>query len=44
MSISFNQIPSSILAPFVGVEFDGSQSTVGPAELPYRALVMGQKT
>ncbi len=43
MSIAFNQVPSNILAPFVGVEFDGSQATVGPAELPYRALIMGQK-
>lgn len=44
MSISFNQIPSGLLVPFVAVEFDSSRAQQGPALLGYRALLIGQRT
>jgi phage tail sheath gpL-like len=43
MTISFQEIPSNLRVPFVSVEFDASQASQGPALLPYRALVIGQK-
>lgn len=42
--VSFNQVPSNIRVPFVAVEFDSSRASQGPALLPYRALLIGQKT
>jgi phage tail sheath gpL-like len=44
MAISFNNIPSSLLVPFVAAEFDSSQAQQGPSLLPYRAIIFGQKT
>lgn len=44
MTIAFQQIPSNTRIPFVGVEFDNSQSAQGPALLAYRNLLIGQKT
>lgn len=44
MAISFNSIPSNLLVPFVAVEHDNSRAQQGPALLPYRALLVGQKT
>ncbi len=44
MSVSFNQIPAALRVPFVAVEFDNSRASQGPALLPYRALIIGQKT
>lgn len=40
----FNQIPSNIRVPFVAVEIDNSRAEQGPALLPYRALIIGQRT
>jgi phage tail sheath gpL-like len=42
--VSFNQIPANLRAPFVGVEIDNTRASQGPALLPYRALIIGQKT
>lgn len=36
-------VPSNILIPFVGVEFDSSQAFSGPATVPIEALLVGQK-
>lgn len=44
MTISFNAIPSAVRVPFVAAEFDPSRASQGAAELPYTALVVGQKT
>lgn len=44
MTISFNQVPSNLRLPFVTAEFDSSNAQQGPALLPYRALLIGQKT
>lgn len=41
--VSFNDIPSNLRSPFVTAEFDGSRASQGPAALPYRALLIGQK-
>ncbi len=43
MAISFNTIPSTLRVPFTAVEFDSSRSQQGPALLPYRGLLIGQK-
>lgn len=43
MSVSFNDVPSSLRVPFVTAEFDGSRASQGPALLPYRALLIGMK-
>lgn len=42
--VSFNQIPSNLRVPFVGVEIDNTRASQGPALLPYRVLLIGQKT
>jgi phage tail sheath gpL-like len=42
-TISFNAVPSSLRVPFVAVEFDNTRAQQGPAILPYRALLVGQK-
>lgn len=44
MPISFNNIPSTVRVPFVTAEFDNSLANKGPAQLPYRGLIIGQKT
>jgi len=44
MTIGFNQIPATIRAPFVAVEFDSTRAQQGPALLPYRVLIIGQRT
>jgi phage tail sheath gpL-like len=44
MSISFNEIPSTLRVPWVAVEFDASQAQQGPALLAYRGIIIGQKT
>lgn len=43
MSISFDQVSSTLRLPFVAVEFNASQAQQGPALLAYRALLIGQK-
>ena len=43
MAISFNEIPTTIRVPFVYVEFDNSRAVQGPALMPYRNLVIGQR-
>ena len=37
-------VPSNILVPFVGIDFDSSQAFTGPATVPIEALLIGQKT
>jgi len=44
MTISFNSIPANLRVPFVAVEIDNSRAQQGPALLPYRVLLIGQKT
>src|SRR5688572_15135255 len=41
--VTFNQVPSSTLVPFVFVEIDSSRAQTGPAVQEYRAAVIGQK-
>lgn len=41
--ISFNETPTNVRVPFVFVEIDNSMAQQGPALLPYRALLIGQK-
>ncbi len=36
-------VPSNIIIPFVGVEFDSSRASAGPAEVPINLLVIGQR-
>lgn len=42
MAIGFNEIPANIRVPFVFAEFDNTLAAQGPAELPYRGLLVGQ--
>jgi phage tail sheath gpL-like len=44
MAISFTAVPSNIRIPFVAVEIDNTLANQGPALLPYRVLLIGQKT
>jgi len=37
-------VPSNIIVPFVGVEFDASRAFSGPATMPVTALLVGQMT
>ena len=37
-------VPSNIIIPFVGVEFDSSRAQVGAGEMPVNLLVIGQMT
>jgi len=37
-------VPSNVIVPFMGVSFDSSRATAGPSELPFTALVFGEKT
>lgn len=43
MTISFNQIPSSIRVPLFYAEFDNSRAVQGLVEQPFRVLMIGQK-
>lgn len=43
MTISFNQIPSSLRVPFVYTEFDNSRAVQGAQSQPYKVLLMGQR-
>jgi phage tail sheath gpL-like len=43
MAISFNAVPSNLRIPFATAEFDSSRASQGPALLPYRVLIIGQK-
>lgn len=36
-------VPSNIIIPFMGIEFDSSQAFTGPATVPIEALLIGQK-
>jgi phage tail sheath gpL-like len=42
--VSFSSVPANLRVPFVAVEFDNSRAQQGPALLPYRVLLIGQKT
>lgn len=44
MGITFNSIPNNLRVPFVAVEFDNSQATLGPVQLNYQVLIIAQKT
>src|SRR5262245_10499873 len=44
MSISFSSVPSNLRVPFVTAEFNNQRATQGAALLPYRVLIIGQKT
>lgn len=44
MTISFNQIPANRKVPFVYVEFDNKKAIQGSGTMPWKALVIGQKT
>ena len=44
MSISFNGIPTTLRVPFVYAEFDSSNAQQGLDVLPYKVLLIGQKT
>ena len=42
--MDFNLLPANLRLPFIGVEFDNSRASQGPAIESYRALLIGQKT
>lgn len=44
MAISFLSIPTNLRVPGVYTEVDNSRASQGPALLPYRGLLIGQKT
>lgn len=44
MSISFDNLPTTLRIPFVSAEFNSSRAQQGPALLAYRSLAIGQKT
>lgn len=44
MSISFDSVPNGLLVPFVTAEFNSTRASQGPAQLPFRGLLIGQKT
>jgi len=44
MTIPFSSVPSTLRVPFVAAEFDSRLAQQGPALLPYRGLLIGQKT
>lgn len=41
--VAFNLFPSNVRIPFTGVEIVPSLVNAGPAQLPYHALIIGQK-
>lgn len=44
MSVSFNLLSANLRVPTVAVEMDNSRAEQGSALLPYRVLLIGQKT
>lgn len=36
-------VPSNVIVPFVGVEFSSARAVSGPAEMPVKVLLFGQK-
>ncbi len=44
MTISFSGIPSNLRVPAVFAEFNNTRAAGGSALMPYRALIIGQKT
>lgn len=44
LGITFGSVPTNLRVPFVSVEFDTSRAQQGAALLPYRVLLIGQKT
>jgi phage tail sheath gpL-like len=44
MGIQFSGVPNNLRVPFVAVEFNNQYAQQGPAQLNYRALLIGQKT
>jgi phage tail sheath gpL-like len=43
VSISFDNIPTTLRVPFVFAEFNSSRAQQGPSILPYKGLLIGQK-
>lgn len=43
MSVSFNDIPSTIRVPLAYIEFDNSHALAGTPAVPYKLLVLGQQ-
>lgn len=43
MTISFDNIPTTLRIPFVFAEFSSTRAQQGPALLAYKALIIGQK-
>lgn len=43
MTISYNAVPSNLRVPLFAVEVNNSSANQGPALLPYRILLMGQR-
>lgn len=43
MAIGFNEVPANLRVPFVFAEFDNTLASQGAAQLPYKALLIGQK-
>lgn len=41
--VTFSQIPSNVLVPFVAIELDGTRAGVGLETQPYRALLVAQR-
>lgn len=44
MTVSFNQIPSTVRAPSILAEYNNTKASRGLVSLPYRVLLLGQKT
>jgi phage tail sheath gpL-like len=36
-------VPSNIMIPFMGLDFDGSQANAGPEDMPIQMLIIGQR-
>lgn len=43
MTISFDNVPTTIRVPFVYAEFNNSNAVQGPDQQPYKVLLMGQQ-
>ena len=44
MAISFNQVPANLRINFFAVEFSSENAVQGSSPMPYRNLIIGQKT
>lgn len=44
MAISFQSIPAQVRAPSILAEYNNTKASRGASSLPYRALLLGQKT